>query len=57
MAQILVGIDRGVSQGAMDVESEGFQQLTGRKATSIADFLSAHRDVFLGSAQQTNVPV
>jgi NAD(P)H dehydrogenase (quinone) len=48
LARVLAGIDRGVSQGAMDVRSDAFQQLTGRQPMSVATFISAHRGALAG---------
>jgi NAD(P)H dehydrogenase (quinone) len=50
LAKLLAAIENGVAQGALDIHSDAFQQLTGRTASSIAQFIASHRKELLGSA-------
>ncbi len=52
MAEGYSTFDLGAAEGFVDVVSNDFEALTGRKPTSVADFLAAHRDALLQPAEQ-----
>ena len=45
----LLGFDQAVAEGHHAIRSPVFQQLTGRKATSVREFLTAHRAAWTAS--------
>jgi len=47
LAKVLVGVECWVSQGTMDFASNDFADLTGKTATSVFDFLTANRELFV----------
>jgi NAD(P)H dehydrogenase (quinone) len=47
VAESYASFDSGVAQGIFSGISNAFEELTGRKPTSIAEFLTAHREVLL----------
>ena len=50
VAELYSTFDLGTSQGYVDIVTNDFEELTGRKPTSVADFLAAHRDGLLQAA-------
>lgn len=51
VAEIYASFDTGIKQGTLNVVSNTVEELTGKKPTSVADFLTAHRDVLLQDVQ------
>lgn len=47
MAKLMVYLERGMAQGAMQSVSQDFRQLTGRQARGVESFLKQHRDRLL----------
>jgi NAD(P)H dehydrogenase (quinone) len=50
LAETYASIDSAIAQGRLSEVSPAFEDLTGRKPTSVADFLAAHRDTLLPEA-------
>jgi NAD(P)H dehydrogenase (quinone) len=50
LAEAYASIDTAIAQGKLSAVSSAVEDLTGRKPTSVADFLSAHREALQGSA-------
>ena len=44
MAYVLADIERGVSEGAMDLVSADYEKLTGRRPVSVGEYIRAHWD-------------
>ncbi|MBI5958002.1 MAG: SDR family oxidoreductase [Chloroflexi bacterium] len=47
IAEILASFDTGIAQGKFDVVSSAVEDLTGRKPTSVAEFLASQRDILM----------
>lgn len=45
IAEAYASFDKGTAQGVLDLVSEDFETLTGRKPTSVREFLTEHRDL------------
>lgn len=50
LAELLSTFDVGTAKGELDIVTNDFEALTGRKPTSVADFLTAHRETLLQAA-------
>ena len=50
VAEFFATFDAGIAQGYFENVSPDFEQLTGRKPGSVADFLAAHRDALTAAA-------
>lgn len=50
VAEIYASFDSGIAQGKLAVASKAVLDLTGRAPTSVAEFLSAHRDALLAAS-------
>jgi NAD(P)H dehydrogenase (quinone) len=50
-AELYTSFDVAIAQGVLDVVSDDFEDLTGRKPTGVADFLAAHREELVSSAE------
>jgi NAD(P)H dehydrogenase (quinone) len=46
-AETIASFDEGIAQGKFNAVSNGVEDLTGRKPTSVAEFLSIHRDALV----------
>ncbi|MDC0723121.1 NAD(P)H-binding protein [Nannocystis bainbridge] len=49
LAEVLVSFDRAIAQGTLAVVSGAVEGLTGRRPTSVREFLAAHRSALVGA--------
>jgi len=50
VAKLWVSFDVGMARGFFGPASTAFRELTGQEPTSVANFLSAHRDALVAAA-------